>query len=176
MWRWRRVAVARVFALVVRCRVMMLLLNSRVGKNRDTSGSPRRQPGQAVPPTTKRSSLARKLSRYGKPMTYTDLLGAVSVQFLAWLLLHLYSELGTLTIKLYRQRTFILLFPIVAAFQLGIKLKTLSISALIMLSLTIGCCLKGLVAINSNSVAFPVVSITNRTKYFVVSLAEFRIS
>ena len=24
MWRWRRVAVARVFALVVRCRVMML--------------------------------------------------------------------------------------------------------------------------------------------------------
>jgi len=23
MWRWRRVAVARVFALVVRCRIMM---------------------------------------------------------------------------------------------------------------------------------------------------------
>ena len=36
MWRWRRVAVARVFALVVRCRVMMLFLYSRVGKNRDT--------------------------------------------------------------------------------------------------------------------------------------------
>jgi hypothetical protein len=36
MWRWRRVAVARVFALVVRCRVMLLLLYSRVGKNRDT--------------------------------------------------------------------------------------------------------------------------------------------
>ena len=36
MWRWRRVAVARVFALVVRCRVMRLLLYSRVGKNRDT--------------------------------------------------------------------------------------------------------------------------------------------
>ena len=35
MWRWRRVAVARVFALVVRCRVMRLLLYSRVGKNRD---------------------------------------------------------------------------------------------------------------------------------------------
>ncbi len=30
------VAVARVFALVVRCRVTMLLLYSRVGKNRDT--------------------------------------------------------------------------------------------------------------------------------------------
>ena len=38
MWRWRRVAVARVFALVVRCRVIRLLLNSRVGKNRDTLG------------------------------------------------------------------------------------------------------------------------------------------
>ena len=42
MWRCRRVAVARVFALVVRCRIMRLLLYSRVGKNRDTSGSPRR--------------------------------------------------------------------------------------------------------------------------------------
>jgi len=41
MWRWRRVAVARVFALVVRCRIMRLLLYSRVGKNRDTKrGSP----------------------------------------------------------------------------------------------------------------------------------------
>ena len=36
MWRWRRVAVARVFALVVRCRVMRLVVDSRVGKNRDT--------------------------------------------------------------------------------------------------------------------------------------------
>jgi hypothetical protein len=36
MWRWLRVAVARVFALVVRCRVDALLLYSRVGKNRDT--------------------------------------------------------------------------------------------------------------------------------------------
>ena len=41
MWRCRRVAVARVFALVVRCRIMLLLLYSRVGKNRDTKrGSP----------------------------------------------------------------------------------------------------------------------------------------
>ena len=41
MWRWRRVAVARVFALVVRCRIKRLLLYSRVGKNRDTRrGSP----------------------------------------------------------------------------------------------------------------------------------------
>ena len=36
MWRWRRVAVARVFALVVRCRIMRLLVYCRVGKNRDT--------------------------------------------------------------------------------------------------------------------------------------------
>jgi len=41
MWRWRRVGVARVFALVVRCRIMRHLLYSRVGKNRDTRrGSP----------------------------------------------------------------------------------------------------------------------------------------
>jgi len=36
MWRWRRVAVARVFALVVRCRIIQLVVYSRVGKNRDT--------------------------------------------------------------------------------------------------------------------------------------------
>jgi len=36
MWRWRRFAVARVFALVVRCRIMWLVFYSRVGKNRDT--------------------------------------------------------------------------------------------------------------------------------------------
>ena len=29
-------------------------------------GGPRREPGRAVPPTTQRSSLARKFSRYGK--------------------------------------------------------------------------------------------------------------
>jgi len=44
MWRWRRVAVARVFALEVRCRIMRLLLYSRVGKNRDTK---RESPGGA---------------------------------------------------------------------------------------------------------------------------------
>ena len=46
MWRWRRVAVARVFALVVRCRVMMLFVYSRVGKNRDTRGSAPRERGR----------------------------------------------------------------------------------------------------------------------------------
>jgi len=38
---------------------------------------PRREPGRAAPPTTYLSSLARKFSRCGKPMTYTDLLWAV---------------------------------------------------------------------------------------------------
>jgi len=37
-------------------------------------GGPRREPGRAAPPTTLRSSLARKFSRCGEPMTYTDLL------------------------------------------------------------------------------------------------------
>jgi len=36
MCSWRRVAVARVFALVVRCRIMQLVVYSCVGKNRDT--------------------------------------------------------------------------------------------------------------------------------------------
>ena len=36
MCSWRRVEVARVFALVVRCRNMRLVLYSRDGKNRDT--------------------------------------------------------------------------------------------------------------------------------------------
>jgi len=40
-------------------------------------GGPRREPGRAAPPTTLLSSLARKFSRCGKPMTYTDLLCTV---------------------------------------------------------------------------------------------------
>ena len=40
-------------------------------------GSPRRQPGRAVAPATKPSSLVTQLSRHGAPMTYTDLLGLV---------------------------------------------------------------------------------------------------
>ena len=40
-------------------------------------GGPRRKPGQAVPPTTRRSTLARKLSRYGAPIAYTALLATV---------------------------------------------------------------------------------------------------
>ena len=81
MWRWRRVAVARVFALVVRCRVMRLLLYSRVGKNRDTSGGPRRGAGAGRGASHKTASLVTQLSRHGAPMTYTDLLDGVLVQF-----------------------------------------------------------------------------------------------
>jgi len=41
MYSWLRVAVARVFALVMRCGIMRLVVYSRVGKNRDTRrGSP----------------------------------------------------------------------------------------------------------------------------------------
>ena len=35
------------------------------------AGGPRREPGRAVPLTTKRSSLARRFSRYGEPIAYT---------------------------------------------------------------------------------------------------------
>jgi hypothetical protein len=45
MWRWRRIAVARVFALVVRYRIMRLILYSRVGKNRDTKREPPAEAG-----------------------------------------------------------------------------------------------------------------------------------
>ena len=71
------VAVARVFALVVRFRVMQLILYSRVGKNRDT----RRESLAAAEAGRTASNLSvlfiRRFSRYGKAMTYTDLLGVV---------------------------------------------------------------------------------------------------
>ena len=40
-------------------------------------GSPRREPGQAAPLTTQPTSSARRFSRCGAPMTYTDLLAYV---------------------------------------------------------------------------------------------------
>ena len=76
MCSWRSFAVARVFALVVRCRVVMLFVYSRVGKNRDTSGSPRREPGQAAP-LLKVFHVDQKILAVHKPMTYTDLLATV---------------------------------------------------------------------------------------------------
>jgi hypothetical protein len=42
-------------------------------------GGPRREPGRAVPPTTKHYSLATRFSWYGAAMTYTDLLAQVFI-------------------------------------------------------------------------------------------------
>jgi hypothetical protein len=77
MWRWRRVAVARVFALVVRCRVKRLVVYSRVGKNRDTRRESPAGAGAGRGASHKTASLVTQLSRHGAPMTYTDLLCAV---------------------------------------------------------------------------------------------------
>jgi len=44
-------------------------------------GSIRREPGQPVPPATELSSLVRRFSRYGAPMTYTDLLATVCFNY-----------------------------------------------------------------------------------------------
>ena len=77
MWRWRRVAVARVFALVVRCRVKRVVVYSRVGKNRDTRRESPAGAGAGRGASHKTASLVTQLSRHGAPMTYTDLLCAV---------------------------------------------------------------------------------------------------
>jgi len=44
----------------------VILFILALAKTVTPAGGPRREPGQAVPPTTKRSSLAKKFSRYGK--------------------------------------------------------------------------------------------------------------
>jgi len=71
---------------------------SRVGKNRDTSGSPRREPGRAVPLTTKRSSLAWRFSRYGVAIAYTDLLGNVLFYFSLFFQFHHFNRAGSCTL------------------------------------------------------------------------------
>ena len=68
---------ARVFALVVRCRVMRLLLYSRVGKNRDTR---RESPAEAGADRTADHLtvlLSQKVLAVRKPIAYTDLLATV---------------------------------------------------------------------------------------------------
>ncbi len=77
MWRCLRVAVARVFALEVRCRVKRLVVYSRVGKNRDTRRESPAGAGAGRGASHKTASLVTQLSRHGAPMTYTDLLCAV---------------------------------------------------------------------------------------------------
>ena len=57
----------------------VVLLILALAKTVTPPGGPRREPGQAAPPTTKLSSLARKFSRCGAPMTYTDLLCSVII-------------------------------------------------------------------------------------------------
>ena len=76
MWRWRRVAVARVFALVVRYRDMMLFVYSRVGKNRDTRREPPAGAGAACAASHRTVLFSQKILAAQKPMTYTDLLPA----------------------------------------------------------------------------------------------------
>jgi len=67
MGRCRRVEVARVFALVVRCRIMMVIsLFSRWQKPWHQEGVPRRCRGQPVAPATNYSSLVTLLSRRGR--------------------------------------------------------------------------------------------------------------
>jgi len=72
---WRRVAVARVFALVVRCRIMMLFVYSRVGKNRDTMRECPAAAGPACAAITNLSS-GREVFVAQKPIAYTALLAA----------------------------------------------------------------------------------------------------
>jgi len=45
-------------------------------------GGPRREPGRAVPLTTKLYSLARKISRYRAAIAYTDLLEIVAASII----------------------------------------------------------------------------------------------
>ena len=71
---WRSIAVARVFALVVRCRVMMLFVHSRVGKNRDTKRESPAGAGAACAANHRTVKLSQKILAAQKPMTYTDLL------------------------------------------------------------------------------------------------------
>ncbi len=90
MWRWRRVAVARVFALVVRCRILMLLLYSRVGKNRDTRrGSPA---GAGAGRTADHSSVlfsqnilaVRKANDIYRPVSTSSLFNLSDLSFQDW--------------------------------------------------------------------------------------------
>ena len=81
MWRWRRVAVARVFALVVRCRVVMLPVYSRVGKNRDTRRESPAGAGAARGASHKLFLFSYIILAPRKAMTYTALLGIVAEVF-----------------------------------------------------------------------------------------------
>ena len=74
MCSWRRVGVARVFALVVRCRVMRLLVYSRVGKNRDTRRESPAGAGAGRTADHNTVLFSQKIVAVQKPIAYTDLL------------------------------------------------------------------------------------------------------
>jgi len=70
--------VARVFALVVRYRVMMLFVYYRVGKNRDTKRESPAAAGAACAANHRTVLFSQKILAAQKPMTYTDLLASVN--------------------------------------------------------------------------------------------------
>ena len=101
MWRWSASwrTVARrapyrtqrgrgVFALVVRCRIMMLLLYSRVGKNRDppAGGESPAGAGAGRGASHKTASLVTQLSRHRAAIAYTALLAAGLFTYLSYII------------------------------------------------------------------------------------------
>jgi len=76
------VAVARVFALVVRCRIMLLLVYSRVGKNRDTRRESPAAAGAACAACHKTILFSQKILAAQKAIAYTDLLCAAFLLFI----------------------------------------------------------------------------------------------
>ena len=72
---------ARVFALVVRCRVMRLVGYSRVGKNRDTRRESPAAAGAACAAGHKTVLSSQKILAAQKAIAYTDLLGIVAAFF-----------------------------------------------------------------------------------------------
>ena len=92
MCSWRRVAVARVFALVVRCRVKRLLLYSRVGKNRDTLRESPAGAGAACAAGHNSFLFSHKILAAQKPIAYTDLLCTVLIITVNYV--HYYNIVG----------------------------------------------------------------------------------
>jgi len=77
MCSWHRVAVARVFALVVRCWIMLLLVYCRVGKNRDTRRGTPAGAGAACAASHFPAFFSQRILAVQKAMTYTALLAGV---------------------------------------------------------------------------------------------------
>ena len=71
---------ARVFALVVRCRIMRLVVYCRVGKNRDTRRESPAVPGRPAPPL-KVLHIDYNIVAVQKTIAYTDLLANRDLNF-----------------------------------------------------------------------------------------------